>query len=92
MGPNLSWGEWLSAFAFAWTVGFVIPAAPGGVGVFEASVFLKVAHLVPEVSLLGAVLSYRVISTMSDLFAALLVECYSFLRRPSETENNSSQS
>ncbi len=81
LGVNLSWGEWLSAFAFAWTVGFVIPAAPGGVGVFEASVFLKVSHLVPEVSLLGAVLSYRVISTMSDLFAALLAESYSFFRK-----------
>jgi hypothetical protein len=29
-------GLWLAAFALAWTVGLVIPAAPGGLGVFEA--------------------------------------------------------
>ena len=29
--------EWLSAFALAWTIGLIVPAAPGGIGVFEAA-------------------------------------------------------
>ncbi len=63
--------RWLSAFAFSWTVGLVVPAAPGGLGVFEAMLLLSIGNFLFEVPLIGAVLSYRVVSTLSDLLLAI---------------------
>ncbi len=70
---SVSLGNWLSAFSFAWILGFVVPGAPGGLGVFETSLILKMGSLTPEASLIGAVLGYRIIATMSDLLGAFLV-------------------
>ena len=39
---------WLAAFALAWTAGLVVPAAPGGLGVFEAVLLLRLGQSVPE--------------------------------------------
>ena len=68
---SISFLEWLAAFCLAWTIGLVIPAAPGGVGVFEAALFLRIGNLVPEAPLLMTLLCYRLIATMADLITAL---------------------
>ena len=73
LSTSLSMGEWLAAFALAWTVGLVVPAAPGGLGVFEATLLLRVGSEVPEAPLLAAVLCYRVIATIADGLAAAAV-------------------
>ncbi|MDP6197198.1 MAG: lysylphosphatidylglycerol synthase transmembrane domain-containing protein, partial [Prochlorococcaceae cyanobacterium ETNP18_MAG_17] len=56
LNPSLSMGEWLAGFALAWTVGLVVPAAPGGLGVFEATLLLRLGSGVPEAPLLAVVL------------------------------------
>ena len=63
--------SWLAAFALAYAVGLVVPGAPGGLGVFEATLLLRLAGSVAEAPLLVVVLSYRVISTLADLLASV---------------------
>jgi uncharacterized membrane protein YbhN (UPF0104 family) len=67
----LGWGGWLAGFAIAWTAGLVVPGAPGGLGVFEAVLLLRLAAVVPEAPLLAVAISYRLVSTLADLIAAL---------------------
>lgn len=67
----LGWGGWLAGFALAWTAGLVVPGAPGGLGVFEAVLLLRLAAVVPEAPLLAVVISYRLVSSLADLIGAL---------------------
>jgi len=64
---------WLAGFALAWTAGLVVPGAPGGLGVFEAVLLLRMGLTLPEAPLLAVALSYRLIVTLTDLLAAALV-------------------
>ena len=64
---------WLAGFALAWTAGLVVPGAPGGLGVFEAVLLLRMGVALPEAPLLAVALSYRLIVTLTDLLAAALV-------------------
>lgn len=67
---SMGWGSWLAGFALAWTAGLVVPGAPGGLGVFEAVLLLRLATVVPEAPLLAVVISYRLVSALADLLAA----------------------
>jgi uncharacterized membrane protein YbhN (UPF0104 family) len=68
---SIGWGGWLAGFALAWTAGLVVPGAPGGLGVFEAVLLLRLATVVPEAPLLAVAISYRLVSSLADLLAAL---------------------
>lgn len=70
----LGWGGWLAGFALAWTAGLVVPGAPGGLGVFEAVLILRLAFAVPEAPLLAVAISYRLITALADLIAAGTVQ------------------
>ena len=70
LGFNLPWGGWLAGFALAWTAGLVVPGAPGGLGVFEAVLLLRLSAAVPEAPLLAVAISYRLVSSLADLLAA----------------------
>jgi hypothetical protein len=65
--PVLS--QWLAAFGLAYAVGLVVPGAPGGLGVFETALLLRLGGAVAEAPLLAVVLSYRLISTLADVLA-----------------------
>jgi len=68
---SLGWGGWLAGFALAWTAGLVVPGAPGGLGVFEAVLLLRLGFAIPEAPLLAIAISYRLVVTLADLLAAL---------------------
>ena len=68
---SLGWGGWLAGFALAWTAGLVVPGAPGGLGVFEAVLLLRLGVAIPEAPLLAIAISYRLVVTLADLLAAL---------------------
>ncbi len=72
--PLLPWNQWLGGFALAWTLGLVVPGAPGGLGVFEAALLLRLGALVPEAPLLAIALSYRLVTSLADLLAAATAE------------------
>jgi len=67
---SLAWSSWLAGFALAWAVGLLVPGAPGGLGVFEATLLLRLGGAVPEAPLLAIALSYRVVVTLADLAGA----------------------
>jgi glycosyltransferase 2 family protein len=71
---SLEWQVWLAGFALAWTVGLLVPGAPGGLGVFEAALLLRLGSVIPEAPLLAIALSYRLVVTLADLIGAALVE------------------
>jgi len=59
-------------FSMSWLLGLVVPGAPGGVGVFEATaVGLLQTHL-PTGVLLGAIAFYRLISILAEAVTAAL--------------------
>lgn len=70
---SLDWSTWLAGFALAWTAGLVVPGAPGGLGVFEAVLLLRLGVALPEPSVLAVALAYRLICTLTDLLAAGVV-------------------
>jgi len=57
----------LVIFSLSWSIGLVVPAAPGGVGVFEACLLLFVGKSIPENIILISLVYFRVISTLADL-------------------------
>ena len=61
---------WIACFGLAYAVGLVVPGAPGGLGVFEATLLLRLDGAVAEAPLLAVVLSFRLISTLADVLAA----------------------
>jgi uncharacterized membrane protein YbhN (UPF0104 family) len=67
---TVAWTIWLSGFALAWTFGLVVPGAPGGLGVFEAVLLLRLSLALPEPAVLAVALSYRLVVTLADLLAA----------------------
>ena len=78
----LPWNQWLGGFALAWTLGLVVPGAPGGLGVFEAALLLRLGGLVPEAPLLAIALSYRLVTSLADLLGAATAEVDQRLARP----------
>jgi len=61
----------LVIFSLSWSIGLVVPAAPGGVGVFEACLLLLVGKSIPENIILISLVYFRVISTSADLLLSL---------------------
>ncbi|MBO8229693.1 hypothetical protein CU313_02665 [Prochlorococcus marinus str. MU1404] len=58
----------LVMFSLSWTLGLVVPTAPGGVGVFEACFLFFVGSKIPHNTILVSLIYFRVISTSADLF------------------------
>ncbi len=61
----------LVIFSLSWSIGLVVPAAPGGVGVFEACLLLFVGKSIPENIIVISLVYFRVISTSADLLLSL---------------------
>ena len=61
----------LVIFSLLWSICLVVPAALGGVGVFEACLLLFVGKSIPENIILISLVYFRVISTSVDLLLGL---------------------
>ncbi len=72
IGSLISKGSLISSFSLAWIIGLIVPAAPGGLGVFESVILFGLGSQLPEAPLLASLLCYRLVSTLSDVFAALV--------------------
>ncbi|MBF2000558.1 MAG: flippase-like domain-containing protein [Synechococcales cyanobacterium M58_A2018_015] len=59
-----------SAFSVAWMLGLVIPGAPGGIGVFEATAIALLRSSFAPGIILGSVALYRVVSTLAEVLGA----------------------
>ncbi|AIQ96677.1 Putative transmembrane protein HieC [Prochlorococcus sp. MIT 0801] len=72
IGSLISQGELISSFSLAWVIGLIVPAAPGGLGVFESVILFSLSSHLPEAPLLASLLCYRLVSTVSDILATLI--------------------
>ena len=61
----------LVIFSLSWSLGLVVPSAPGGVGVFEACFLLFVGKSIPQNIILICLVYFRLISTSADLLLSL---------------------
>jgi len=61
----------LVIFSLSWSLGLVVPTAPGGVGVFEACLLFFVGKSIPQNIILISLIYFRVISTSADLLLSL---------------------
>jgi len=61
----------LVIFSLSWSLGLIVPAAPGGVGVFEACLLLFVGKSIPQNIIIISLVYFRVISTSADLLLSL---------------------
>ena len=57
----------LVIFSLSWSLGLVVPTAPGGVGVFESFLLFFVGRNIPQNAILVSLIYFRVISTSADL-------------------------
>jgi len=57
----------LVIFSLSWSLGLVVPAAPGGVGVFEACLLFLVGRNIPQNAIFVSLIYFRIISTSADL-------------------------
>ena len=71
-GSLISLGELISTFSLAWIIGLIVPAAPGGLGVFESVILFSLGVHFSEAPLLASLLFYRLVSTIADICAALI--------------------
>ena len=71
-GSLIPQGELISSFSLAWIIGLIVPAAPGGIGVFESVILFTLGSQLPEAPLLASLLCYRLVSTISDIIASLV--------------------
>jgi len=57
----------LIIFCISWSIGLIIPGAPGGAGVFETFFLLFIGKTYPQNLILETLIYFRFISTVSDL-------------------------
>jgi hypothetical protein len=62
----------LSGFSIAWLLGLVVPGAPGGIGVFEATAVALLSSHFSIAIVLASVALYRLISTLAEAAGAAL--------------------
>ncbi|MGH8000460.1 MAG: lysylphosphatidylglycerol synthase domain-containing protein [Brasilonema sp.] len=60
----------LGAFSFAWLLGLVVPGAPGGLGVFEATAIALLEQHFPTAIVLSAIGLYRLVSILAETAGA----------------------
>jgi len=62
-----NWPLIVGGYAFAWAVGFVVPGAPGGLGIREATLLALLSTTFPGADLLLGILAFRLITTLGDI-------------------------
>lgn len=60
----------LSVFSLAWLLGLVVPGAPGGIGVFEATAIALLGQMFSPSVLLSVVALYRLVSVLAEVAGA----------------------
>ena len=66
-GNNMNIILLLVIFSLSWSLGLIVPAAPGGFGVFEACFLFLVGRNISQNTIIVSLLYFRVISTSADL-------------------------
>lgn len=59
----------IGAYLLSWLLGFLLPGAPGGVGIREAAITLFLGGFLQNEIILLAIVIYRIINTVGDVLA-----------------------
>lgn len=70
--PGIDWFSVTLLFSSAWVVGYVIPGAPGGLGVREAMMILLLTPLVGAAVASGLAVSMRLTTLLGDAVTVLI--------------------
>jgi uncharacterized membrane protein YbhN (UPF0104 family) len=92
-GNSVSYLQYTAGFALAFLAGFVIPGAPGGIGIREYSFVLLFQEQLGEGVALQIILLFRLISIIGDIsvfLAVYLIKKQSFERIGIKAEQNTS--
>ncbi len=73
-------GQVMGAYIAGWTAGFVVPGAPGGIGVRELVITMLLSGTPYEKSIVPAVLIHRFVSVVGDLIAYVISVLYMRLK------------
>ncbi len=71
----------LATFSLSWSLGLIVPAAPSGVGVFEACFLFFVGKNIPQNTIIVALIYFRGISTLADLLLSFPFLVRKFLKK-----------
>lgn len=66
------------AYLLSWLLGFIMPGAPGGIGIRETVITVLLAAYLPSDPVLLAIVIYRIVSMAGDFFAfimSFLIDC-----------------
>lgn len=72
MGGTFEWGSAaliVSGFTIAWVLGFIVPGAPGGIGVRELVITLLLSSVVGEGLVVTLSVTHRLITIVGDFMA-----------------------
>lgn len=69
---NISYLQCLSGFSLSFLIGFIIPGAPGGIGIREYSFVLLFSPFLGEIYALKIILTFRIITVLSDILLFLI--------------------
>ncbi|MGD1905067.1 MAG: hypothetical protein ACFB0C_03635 [Leptolyngbyaceae cyanobacterium] len=79
--PTINYFQVMGNFSIAWLMGLIIPGAPGGLGVFEATALALMTPTIPTAVVLGSIALYRLISTVAEVLGAVMVNLDSLWNR-----------
>ena len=71
----------LIVFCLSWSIGLIVPAAPSGIGVFEACFLFLVGKNIPHNLIIVSLIYFRLISSSADIFLSLPFLLKKFLRK-----------
>lgn len=78
--PDVDWFSITLLFSSAWVVGYVVPGAPGGLGVREAMMVVLLAPLTGEAVATGLAVSMRLTTLLGDGLTVLVGVLGRYLR------------
>lgn len=64
----------ITVFSIAWLAGFVVPGAPGGIGVREAVIIYSIAPIIGEAQAVAAAIALRLVTIFGDIWFFIISE------------------
>ena len=78
---NLDYLFIFTIFCLSWSIGLIIPAAPGGIGVFEGCFLFLIGNDYSQSSLIMSLIIFRFISSSADLLLSAPLFIQKIIRR-----------
>jgi uncharacterized membrane protein YbhN (UPF0104 family) len=64
------WPMLIAGYSFAWVLGLIVPGAPGGLGVFEATIMILLGTTINPALLISTIAIFRIVNTIAELLGA----------------------